>query len=470
MATGVGPHKKDDGLVFGYDNGLTPDNRVVMSDSARGSKGQPVTNYVAYQTSAPQHPYTSYVATNDGAWKKNHPNAINAVNELGSGITGYVNSGVTDWTNTYHAHWQYDGELNRPVVVMDCFDSNWKAKSFSVPTSAWNTHGVSTGSKYVISWLQWVTDITKAVHVGVYCKNSAGSNNFWDGLSGGSATSKNTKPFTWQRVYHVYTVSSNHDISQNYETIYMYGHSLSPNGAGKTIKIASVQIELLREYPSAYIPLTQNNSGNTGTRSSTESLIDLAGNNSIDVSNLSFDSSTNLHVFDGTDDHITGTLALDGQGAPHTVEMVFSSNVNQGSLGGRKDPFTIGNSNTHQYSALDVNTTNMNWYFYGKDTTFTNSPTMVANQYYHIVLSYAGGNSNNTNKKVYFNGVQQSLSAGVNEVSLLPNNPNFSVGRDRGRNTAYWPGKIPVFKVYNRALTAEEAINNYNSYKQRFDL
>lgn len=175
-------------------------------------------------------------------------------------------------------------------------------------------------------------------------------------------------------------------------------------------------------------------------------------------------------TFDGTDDHITSTLSISGNGAPHTVEMVFLSNVNQGSLGSRRDPFSIGNSSTHQYSALDVNTSNMNWYFYGKDTTFTNSPQMVANQYYHIVLSYAGGFSNNTNKKVWINGVQQTLSAGVNETPLLPDNPSFSIGRDRGRNTAYWPGKIPVFKVYDRALSQEEAQQNYNAYKNRFNL
>jgi hypothetical protein len=205
------------------------------------------------------------------------------------------------------------------------------------------------------------------------------------------------------------------------------------------------------------------------TRSDTASLIDLKRTTNIDVSNISFDS-TGQPSFDETDDHITGTLPLNGLGQPHTVEMVFSCNVNQGSIGSRKDPFSIGNSSSHQYSALDVNPGNMNWYFYGKDTTFTNSPLMVADQFYHIVLSYAGGYSNNTNKKVWINGIQQTLSAGVNETPLLPNNPNFSVGRDRGRNTAYWPGEIPVWKVYQRALTEDEAKQNFNAYKNRFGI
>jgi hypothetical protein len=205
------------------------------------------------------------------------------------------------------------------------------------------------------------------------------------------------------------------------------------------------------------------------SRANTASLIDLKRTTNIDVANVSFDS-TGQPSFDETDDHITGTLPLSGLGQPHTVEMVFSCNVNQGSIGSRKDPFSIGNSSSHQYSALDVNTGNMNWYFYGKDTTFTNSPLMVADQFYHIVLSYAGGYSNNTNKKVWINGIQQTLSAGVNETPLLPNNPNFSVGRDRGRNTAYWPGEIPVWKVYQRAFTEDEAKQNFNAYKNRFNI
>jgi hypothetical protein len=204
-------------------------------------------------------------------------------------------------------------------------------------------------------------------------------------------------------------------------------------------------------------------------RSSTQSLIDLKILKDIDVSNVSFDS-TGQPTFDGTDDHITGVLPMDGLGAAHTIEMIFSSNVNQNGLGGRRDPFSIGNSSVHQYSALDVNPGNMNWYFYSRDTTFTNSPLIVANKFYHIVLSYAGGASNNTNKKVWLNGVQQTLSAGSSETPLLPNNPSFSVGRDRGRNTAYWPGEIPVWKVYQTAFTQGQALQNFNAYKNRFNI
>jgi hypothetical protein len=249
---------------------------------------------------------------------------------------------------------------------------------------------------------------------------------------------------------HIYGARSAYDSTYRFFDI-----SLPVNGS---VVLFDAQIE--SGIPSPFV---------NGTRSSTASLIDLKKTTDIDVSNVSFDS-TGQPSFDETDDHITGVLPMNGLGAPHTIEIVFSCNVNQGSIGSRKDPFSIGNSTTHQYSALDVNSSNMNWYFYSRDTTFTNSPLMVAGKYYHMVFSYAGGASNNTNKKVWMNNIQQTLSSGSSETPLLPNNPSFSVGRDRGRNTAYWPGDIPVFKVYDRALSAAEVKQSYNAYKNRFDI
>ena len=249
---------------------------------------------------------------------------------------------------------------------------------------------------------------------------------------------------------HIYGARSAYDSTYRFFDI-----SLPVNGS---VVLFDAQIE--SGTPSPFV---------NGTRSSTASLIDLKKTTDIDVSNVSFDS-TGQPSFDETDDHITGVLPMNGLGAPHTIEIVFSCNVNQGSIGSRKDPFSIGNSTTHQYNALDVNSSNINWYFYSRDTTFTNSPLMVAGKYYHMVFSYAGGASNNTNKKVWMNNIQQTLSSGSSETPLLPDNPSFSVGRDRGRNTAYWPGDIPVFKVYDRALSAAEVKQSYNAYKNRFDI
>ena len=50
---------------------------------------------------------------------------------------------------------------------------------------------------------------------------------------------------------------------------------------------------------------------------------------------------------------------------------------------------------------------------------------------------------------------------------IRPN--NIRIGSRSG--TAYhWDGVIPVFKIYETALTAEEIERNYNMYKKRFDI
>ena len=313
------------------------------------------------------------------------------------------------------------------------------------PTGGQDIGTLTNGNTYTFSiYLRHVAGQTESTSMefDIVDQSSGGYN--YTGTLGSNMT------YEWKR----FSVTSTHTNSVNY----------------RFIDLGSYQGTNVFEWCMPQIELGTVASPFTSTeRSSTQSLIDLKRTTNIDVANVSFDS-TGQPSFDETDDHITGTLPLSGLGQPHTVEMVFSCNVNQGSIGSRKDPFSIGNSSSHQYSALDVNTWNMNWYFYGKDTTFTNSPLMVADQFYHIVLSYAGGYSNNTNKKVWINGIQQTLSAGVNETPLLPNNPNFSVGRDRGRNTAYWPGEIPVWKVYQRAFTEDEAKQNFNAYKNRFNI
>ena len=357
----------------------------------------------------------------------------------GKPTTNLADSSLADWGTESSAQRIATGNYYNSQPTFNCrsaVGSVWLAIYNDV--TGLRTAAGSSGTVTMSVWVRNTT--TSSVNVSAYMGHD---------FSSGRTVSANTD---WQRIqWTVNRTSMNSDYCE-----------FRPNtgDANRFLEFTMPQIEV---NVTTATPFT------TSSRSTTTSLLNLTKLSNIDVSNLSFDS-TGQPIYDGTNDHITGTLSMNGGGAPHTIEMIFSSNSNQSSIGSRKDPFSIGNSSSHQYSALDVNTGYMNWYFYGKDTTFTNSPLMVANQFYHIVLSYAGGYSNNTNKKVWINGVQQTLSAGVNETPLMPNNPNFSVGRDRGRNTAYWPGEIPVFKVYSRALSEDQAQGNYNAYKNRFDL
>jgi len=78
-----------------------------------------------------------------------------------------------------------------------------------------------------------------------------------------------------------------------------------------------------------------------------------------------------------------------------------------------------------------------------------------------------------TNNKIYINGVSQTLSQQFG--GEVPSNRNFNSGNGR---IACWlvdlnypmPMDCSIFKVYNRALTQQEINQNFNAYKNRYNL
>jgi len=70
---------------------------------------------------------------------------------------------------------------------------------------------------------------------------------------------------------------------------------------------------------------------------------------------------------------------------------------------------------------------------------------------------------------LYLNGVLQSSS---NTIPANVNQPAgaLSIGRFGSTSSFYWPGSIALYQLYNRALSAAEILQNFNSTKTRFGL
>ena len=222
-----------DGLVYGYDSNY---GVADYATSTRFYKGAPTTNPIYNQNAVKKDSYTTYSATSSGNWNANHPNAIRAYNAAGGEITGYYNSGVGNAANTYHAVWELDPILDKPVVVMNDVDGQWKAKSFGTGLGSWTSQGKTYGDTYTISWLQWVDNLSKNARAGLYTQSTSGSNGFHDGQAT-SASAYNTKLRTWQRVYQTYTTASSRNLSHTLASIYMYGHY----SVRAVVKVADVQ-------------------------------------------------------------------------------------------------------------------------------------------------------------------------------------------------------------------------------------
>lgn len=419
-----------------------------MNNLQKSWAGKPTTNYAHAQNPRIDSSYASYSATSSGTWNAKHSDAIRVYANDSSEITGYVNTGVTDWTNTYHAIWTYDEELKKPVVTMRDIDGNWKAKSFGLSVSTPSQMGLAISSTYTISWLSWTDDTSKCANAGMYSRRASdGAYSFWDGQSNSFGTAFNTKTRTWQRVYATFTVSSVIDINSSW-SCYMYGHY----GNRGTVKIADVQIEV--GVPSRF--------NNSLTRTNTQSIYDLTGNNIITANNLTY-SSDDTYSFNGSSSYLS---------MPNTSVLNITTGLTIESwvkFDGNSDDFIFekGDVNT-QYSLFSHSTDIVfRTYHAGEGSYHTQNPEKSAvgitnGVWVHIVGSWDGAY-----KRIFVNGELKNEVA--KSGALTTTAQGASVGRFGGSTAGYFfNGYIGKVLVYNRGLTAAEIKQNFNAHRGRY--
>lgn len=192
-------------------------------------------------------------------------------------------------------------------------------------------------------------------------------------------------------------------------------------------------------------------------RSSTQSLIDLKRTTDIDVSNVSFDS-TGQPTFDGTNDVINIPNDL-GYGT--TSVSVFAWYKINGTpangyhiiCGDASLEISIHSSAT--YIRNGVQTSN------GRFVSNNGNQTLNDGNYHYYGFTFDG-----STKRAYIDGVQVGTQSVTGTLQT-----SFS-GRKIGAfgGGYYANGDLPVYKVYNKVLTAEEVKQNFNAYKNRFNI
>ena len=206
-----------------------------------------------------------------------------------------------------------------------------------------------------------------------------------------------------------------------------------------------------------------------GTRSTTQGLLDLTGNSTINLSNVSFDSNAQI-VFDGTDDVITATMTNLRPTTSITQEVVvyIDNNSIQIFIGSQ-----YGSSSGNSYALwLDsANNLAAGVNIGGTLNYQLQSYTITINKWYHFIHTYDGAT-----QKLYANGqLIRSWSTSGN-IAYDSNNTLLAIGNDwngSGYNVGApyaVHGKQSITRLYNRALSATEVNQNYNKYKSRFNL
>lgn len=186
------------------------------------------------------------------------------------------------------------------------------------------------------------------------------------------------------------------------------------------------------------------------TRSVSGSLIDLTGNSTIDLTNVSFDS--NAHVdYDGSNDYVSlGNPVVLRDLTTGTIEAVYKRDASTGTY---QMIFTDAGSDLEITYSGNV----LQFYIGNSGLSYTHA---VTGQYFHVVGTWGSGF-----KRLYLNGVE--VTSGTN-TGVDTGNRDRYVG---GRGTSFpFNGKIPMIKVLTRALTASEIKANYNAVKGRFNI
>ena len=214
-----------------------------------------------------------------------------------------------------------------------------------------------------------------------------------------------------------------------------------------------------------------------GTRSSTQSLLDLKTTSDINLSNVSF-GSTGQPTFDGSDDYINiGSSAVLDVGSM-TQEVIYQP------LGiNRRNPIIADNNPNGSDKAhamwLEHYNDNKLITIFGDGSTHgdvSSTATITDTTKYHHIVCVRDATAKTM--EYFINGVSDGVKDWANKSTIgtpvvydgstSALSYDHTIGGHSSFNKSY--ANIPVVKIYNRKLTSAEIKQNYNAYKNRFGL
>jgi hypothetical protein len=260
--------------------------------------------------------------------------------------------------------------------------------------------------------------------------------NYGGSALGGSVSAPNSLTGVWQTV----SFTAGPTAGTGTQAMFLYPGACGPRfGNTGFILYKNPQVEW-KSHPTPFVQ---------GTRSNTQGLLPLINNSTLDLSNVSFDSNAQI-AFDGTDDLIDITTNFGTLNA-YTFEYVAYSN-SAGNM-----PISSRTSTAfYKYGAYSWRYTHGGvgdefYHSYGADTGWA-----------HWIITYDGSIIT-----VYENGISKGTKASSGTADF---SGGIRIGSWTSSASYTWDGKIPVIKMYNRALTSGEVQQNYQSYKKRFNL
>ena len=177
-----------------------------------------------------------------------------------------------------------------------------------------------------------------------------------------------------------------------------------------------------------------------------------------------FNSNNNGYFQFVTDDHVVipNNTALDTQ--TPTVEVWVKTNATS------QNGFWFEKGTVNSQYSLFQEGIYIQWRMFiaGSITNLstTTATYMNTSNWYQVVATYTSGD-----RKLYINGVL--VNSDTQTGTIATNSGGMSVGVYGGFSGGrgyYYNGNLSTCKVYNRVLTAEEVVNNFNAHRGRFNI
>jgi hypothetical protein len=199
--------------------------------------------------------------------------------------------------------------------------------------------------------------------------------------------------------------------------------------------------------------------GPFGSRSSTNSLLDVTGSRTITINSLTY-ASNNTFSFNGSTDFLTiPTINLGNGNLPWTVSAWVKTTTDATGLG--QGSILSNLSGGPVYSALCVNSGKIAYWTYQNSAWAQKLGvgTTVNDNNWHL-LTWV--NNSNSTMAMYVDGV---LDSNVANSTSGNNNPVDTIGNSWN---AKFAGSIPAIQVYNVALTAEQVALNFAAFRGKY--
>jgi hypothetical protein len=169
-------------------------------------------------------------------------------------------------------------------------------------------------------------------------------------------------------------------------------------------------------------------------------------------------------VFDGTDDYISlGNSSVFSQFTTDFTISAWAKRTNSGGSWGN----VIGDYYTNNVDGeWQLAMSNGGAFFFfrvGSGYIINATENFGADRWHYVVVTRVGSTIT-----MYVNG--NSVSTATNSMVFGSASGNVNVGIDGNNSSEPFTGEISVVKIYNRGLSTQEVEQNYNAYKNRFDI